>query len=399
MAKINVNSEIGTLREVLVHTPGDELKFVSPNRLNDLLLSAIIEPNRAIIEHKKFIKILEDNGVKVIQLVDLIVETFLSVNQEKQEEFIWNFIKNARPALDQEYSNNVFNFLKSLKPKQMVQKMIAGITNAEMGYKSKTTLLIDPLPNMYFTRDPFASIGNGVSLNSMKYPVRKREEMFAHFIFDNNKKYKNTPKYFDEAISNGHIEGGDIFIYNSKTLVIGNSERTDREAILDIAKNIKKNGMTQFEKIVVINVPPLPNLMHLDTWLTMLDHDKFLYSPNMMKVLKIWEINLKENDLKLIVKEKTLEKTLEDIIGKTPILIPVAGKNATQIDIDVETHFDATNYLVIRPGVVIGYDRNIKTEAALKEAGITVLSFDGNQLSLGMGSARCMSMPLVRDDI
>ncbi|MGL5591875.1 MAG: arginine deiminase family protein, partial [Metamycoplasmataceae bacterium] len=187
--------------------------------------------------------------------------------------------------------------------------------------------------------------------------------------------------------------------YNSKTVVIGVSERTEFEEIEHIANMLKFRKDNSFETIIAINVPKKKNLMHLDTWLTMLDFDKFLYSPNMMGTLKIWKIKVNGDDHSVVELNISLEEMLEEIIGKKPILIPVAGEGASHLSIDLETHFDATNYLVIRPGVVVGYSRNEKTEAALKKHGIKVLSFLGNQLSLGMGSARCMSMPLIRDRI
>lgn len=141
--------------------------------------------------------------------------------------------------------------------------------------------------------------------------------------------------------------------------------------------------------------------MHLDTWLTMLDKDLFLYSGNIKSALKVWEIDLTEPITPKSPKLSTakLETVLEKIVGRKVRMIPIGGKDANQMDIDIETHFDGTNYLVISPGVVVGYDRNRKTEEALKKAGIKVLSFNGNQLSLGMGSSRCMSMPLLREDI
>lgn len=400
MKTINVYSEIGTLKEVLVHTPGDEIRHVSPSRLDELLFSAILQPEAAIKEHKSFIKILKDNGVKVIQLVDLTAQTYDKAPTNVQKEFIEQWLDEAEPILDSETRLKVKKYLKSFKTKEMIRKMMAGITAKELKIKQEKPLVVDPMPNLYFTRDQFASIGNGITINVMKYKTRKREVIFPRFIFTHNDKYKQTPRYFDIVGSKGTIEGGDIFIYNSKTLVIGNSERTNHEAILSVAKNIKDNKECKFEKIIAINVPPMPNLMHLDTWLTMLDYDKFLYSPNMMGVLKIWEIDLTSNEeLKLVEKKDSLEEILKSIIGKKPILIPIAGKDADQLDIDIETHFDGTNYLAIAPGVVVGYHRNIKTENALKKAGIKVLAFDGDQLSLGMGSARCMSMPLLREDI
>lgn len=396
-SNINVYSEIGNLKEVLVHTPGDEIANIAPSRLDELLFSAILQPDSAILEHKKFCKILKNNGVRVIQLVDLVVKTYNNVSGQIQNEFIEEWLDQAEPVLSSENRSKVKKYLKSFNTKEMIKKMMSGISAKELNVKQENPLIVDPMPNLYFTRDNFASIGNGISLNVMKYSTRKRESIFYRLIFTHNSKYKNTPRYFDIVGNKGTIEGGDVFIYNQKTLVIGNSERTNHDAVMSIAKNIKANPNCKFEKIVVINVPPMPNLMHLDTWLTMLDYDKFLYSPNMMNVLKIWQIDLNSNELELVEKNQTLEETLKLIIGKKPTLIPIAGKGANQLEIDIETHFDGTNYLAISPGVVVGYDRNKKTEKALKEAGIKVLSFEGNQLSLGMGSARCMSMPLIRE--
>ena len=397
---INVYSEIGELKEVLVHTPGEEIERISPKRLDELLFSAILEPKASIEEHKSFVEILKNEGVKVIQLVDLVAETYKNATEKEKDEFINKWLDEVEPKLSNYNRKLVKQHLLNINDiKKMIRKMMSGFYTKEIeGIKSKNELVVDPMPNLYFTRDPFASIGNGISINRMKYKTRRRETIFADFIFSVNKKYKNTPKYFNRN-DKYTIEGGDIFIYNKETLVIGVSERTSIDAIKLIAKNIKNNKECSFKKIIAINVPPKPNLMHLDTWLTMLDYDKFLYSPNMLDVLKVWEIDLTKNKIEAIEKNEPLESILEKIINKKPILIPIAGKNASQLDIDVETHFDGTNFVVIRPGVVTGYSRNEKTIKALKDAGIKVLSFNGDQLSLGMGSARCMSMPLIREDI
>ncbi|KKB26882.1 Arginine deiminase [Mycoplasmopsis meleagridis] len=400
MSKINVYSEIGVLKEVLVHTPGDEIRRISPSRLDELLFSAILQPEQAIKEHQSFVKILQDRGIKVIQLSDLVAETYVKYATSKEKEsFIEKWLDEATPALNSENRARVKNYITAMQgqPVKMVRAMMAGVSKQELNIESDVELIVDPMPNLYFTRDPFASAGNGISLNNMKYVVRKRETIFAEFIFSIHPEYKQTPHWFDR-LDKGNIEGGDVFIYNKDTLVIGVSERTNKEAILTIAEHIKNNKEAKFKKIVAINVPPMPNLMHLDTWLTMVDKNKFLYSPNMLSVLKIWEIDLSK-EIKMVETSKPLADVLESIIGEKPILIPIAGENASQLDIDIETHFDGTNYLTIAPGVVVGYSRNVKTEAALKAAGVTVYSFDGNQLSLGMGSGRCMSMPLVREDV
>ncbi|WP_027334490.1 arginine deiminase family protein [Mycoplasma elephantis] len=398
MSQINVFSEIGQLKEVLVHTPGDEIRRISPKRYNELLFSAILEADVAIKEHKSFVKILEENNVKVIQLKDILLETWNICSKEAKNIFINKWIEEAQPVIhSSSLKEKIKLFLKSKTPLEIIDIMMKGILKQELGIEYKHELIIDPMPNLYFTRDPFTSMGSGITINNMKYQTRKRETIFSEFIFNNHPKYKNTPRWFDRFDS-GNIEGGDLFVYTKETIVVGVSERTKKKAILKIAKNIQENN-NSFKKIVVIKVPIMQNLMHLDTWIVMVDFDKFIYSPNVTKSLKFWEIDLTKKPKFIQLKNETLEDVLYRVIGKKPILIPVAGENANQIDIDVETHFDATNYLTIRPGVVVGYSRNKKTEEALINAGVKVYAFEGNQLSLGMGSARCMSMPLIREDI
>ena len=396
--KINVYSEIGTLKKVLVHTPGQEIDYLTPQRLDELLFSAILDPIRAREEHQKFIEILKSEGVEVVQLSELTAEAYNAASVEAKEAFINKWLDESIPALSDANRKVVYNYLKGMEKDtvKMIRKMMAGILAREVNVESSVELIVDPMPNLYFTRDPFASVGNGITLHHMFRPTRRRETIFADLIFSQHPDYKTTPKYYDRSM-NYSIEGGDVFIYNEKTLVVGVSERTEKDAIQTLAESIKNNSEVKFETIYAINVPKMSNLMHLDTWLTMLDYDKFLYSPNMMGVLKIWKIDLKASKIEWHEINEPLTDFLSSVIGKEATLIPVAGEGATQIDIDVETNFDATNYLVIKPGVVVGYDRNRKTNEALTKAGIKVHSWNGDQLSLGMGSARCMSMPLYRE--
>ncbi|UQZ95634.1 arginine deiminase [Mycoplasmoides gallisepticum] len=398
--KIRVYSEIGKLRKVLVHTPGKELDYVTPQRLDELLFSSLLNPIKARQEHETFIKLLEDHDVECVQLSTLTVQTFQAVTSKIQEEFINRWLDECIPVLSEINRVKVYDYLKSLatNPQVMIRKMMSGILAKEVGIQSEVELVADPMPNLYFTRNPFASIGKGITLHSMFHPTRKRETIFADFIFSHHPEYKNTPKYYSRE-DKYSIEGGDLFVYDDKTLVIGVSERTEKKAIQSLAEKLRQNDETSFEKIYAINVPKMSNLMHLDTWLTMLDYDKFLYSPNMMGVLKIWEIDLTHQTLIWRELNESLEEFLSMVIGKKATVIPIAGEDSTQIEIDVETNFDVTNFLVIQPGVVVGYDRNYKTNQALRDADVKVISWNGDKLSLGMGSARCMSMPLYRDPI
>lgn len=398
---IHVYSEIGELESVLVHEPGREIDYISPSRLDELLFSAILESHDARKEHKEFVQILKNEGVNVVELTDLLTETYDLVDAKTKEKLLDEFVDDSEPALTPELKAAVKKFLKARKStREMIEYMMAGITKYDLKIEAKNELIVDPMPNLYFTRDPFASVGNGVTIHFMRYKVRQRETLFSRFIFTNHPKLMKTPWYYDPSMKLS-IEGGDVFIYNNDTLVVGVSERTDLQTITLLAKNIKANKECEFKRIVAINVPKWTNLMHLDTWLTMLDKDKFLYSPIANDVFKFWDYDLVNGGAEPQPKENglPLDKLLESIINKKPILIPIAGNNASDIEVARETHFDGTNYLAIKPGVVIGYARNEKTNAALKAAGITVLPFKGNQLSLGMGNARCMSMPLSRKDV
>ncbi|XQP54950.1 MAG: arginine deiminase family protein [Mycoplasmoidaceae bacterium] len=395
---IQVFSEIGRLRTVLVKRPGEELSHITPGNMEELLFSAILDWKRAGREHDEFTRILRENGVEVVYLEDLLVETWRAMKKQDKLNFIHKFVEESgvkNPLIQLK----IFNFLSKRSVRGMFEAMIKGITKFDLGMSlARDVLVTQPMPNLYFTRDNFSSVGNGVILSQMKYKTRQRETIFSRLVFRFHPNYKYAPIYFDSRKTKATIEGGDVFIYNKKTLVIGVSDRTQKESLMEVAQRIKAEKGADFDTIIGVNVPHKWNLMHLDTWLTMVDHNKFLYSPNIASALRFWKIDLRKKHLKMVEHNTNLEDMLESIIGVRPTLIPVAD-NYSQEQVDIETHFDATNFLVIKPGLVIGYDRNNRTVQALRNNGVEVLTFDGNQLALGMGSARCMSMPLYREPI
>ena len=263
---INVYSEIGTLREVLVHRPGREIDFLDPNRLEELLFAATLEPNNARAEHDNFTNILKNEGVKVIELADLVAQTYVLCSKQVQNDFIERFLDEATPKLTTKLRADVKKFLTNIdSPREMVDFMMGGILSSDIGLnKQAPYLVVEPMPNLYFTRDPFASVGNGLTLHYMKHNVRRREVLFSEFIFKNNERFQNVPKYILPK-KGLEIEGGDVFVYNKNTLVIGVSDRTKMSTIKELAKNVKQNKECTFNRIFAINVPKMPNLMHLDT--------------------------------------------------------------------------------------------------------------------------------------
>ena len=247
MSKIHVNNEIGKLKTVLLHEPGDEIHNLTPKHLDDLLFDDIPWLPLARKEHQAFAKTFTDNGVKVVYLVDLVTEA-LDTNPKVKEDFISQFAKEAR-INSVSLSEVVIDYLKSMgDTRQMVLKTIAGIKKRELPNYQKRTLrdMIDdeefatyPMPNLYFQRDPFASIGNGVSLNSMFSITRSRETIFGEYIFKYHPEYKNTPLFYNRDMVKS-IEGGDVLVLNSKTLIIGSSQRTTPVAIENLATSSRR---------------------------------------------------------------------------------------------------------------------------------------------------------------
>ena len=408
--KINVKSEIKPLKKVLVHRPGKELLNLTPDTLERLLFDDIPYLPIAQEEHDEFVRIMRDNGVEVVYLEDLMTETLDQVPEIK-EQFIRQFIYEAGVrtpkyrGLLEDYLNNFDNnrqlVLKTMEGIQLKEILISkakkGKSIVDM-ISEDSTFIADPMPNLYFTRDPFASIGNGVSLNKMYSVTRNRETIYAEYIFAYHPEYKdNITKYYDryDAFS---IEGGDILNLNEKTLAIGISQRTKADAIELLAKNIFKNPDTKIETILAFTIPECRAFMHLDTVFTQIDVDKFTYHPGIMGTLQVFEIKKGDNPEELNVKEKntSLEKILSEYLDREITLIPCAGGD--KIGAEREQWNDGSNTLCISPGVVIVYNRNNITNEVLRQNGIKVLEMHSAELSRGRGGPRCMSMPLYRED-
>lgn len=409
MNPINVKSEIGTLKKVLVHRPGRELLNLTPDSLERLLFDDIPYLPVAQEEHDEFVRILRDNGVEVVYLEDLMTEV-LDSNPEIRERFITQFIYEAGIRTPK-YRSLVYEYLSSIENNRLlVLKTMEGIVNNEV-IKSKarkgkslvdyiqddTAFVVDPMPNLYFTRDPFASIGNGVSLNRMYSVTRNRETIYAEYIFEYHPEYKGlVDKYFDRY-SAYHIEGGDILNLNEHILAVGISQRTSADAIEELAHKIFEDKDAKINTILAFDIPVCRAFMHLDTVFTQIDKDKFTYHPGIMGTLKVYEITSDGED-GLNVKEKSasLERILEEYLDREITLIPCAGGD--KIGAEREQWNDGSNTLCIAPGVVIVYDRNNITNELLRDNGIKVLEMHSAELSRGRGGPRCMSMPLQRSD-
>lgn len=407
---IHVTSEIKPLKEVLVHRPGKELLNLTPDTLGRLLFDDIPYLKDAQAEHDEFVQILRDNGIKVVYLENLMAET-LDANPQIRPSFIRQFIYEAGVRTPM-YKDLLFDYLNSFTDNlELVLKTMEGIKVKELGRRKKDIenslvdlvseegkFLAEPMPNLYFTRDPFASVGDGVVLNKMYSVTRSRETIYAEYIFNYHPKYIDKVEKFYSRENPFSIEGGDVLNLNEHLLAIGISQRTSAEAIDLLAKNMFKSENCKIDTILAFKIPECRAFMHLDTVFTQIDVDKFTYHPGIMNSLEVYEITRGENEDDVKVKQKrgSLEKILEEYLKIDVTLIPCAGGD--KIASEREQWNDGTNTLCIAPGVVVVYDRNNITNAVLRRYGIKVLEMHGSELSRGRGGPRCMSMPLERSD-
>ena len=413
MSVINVMSEIKPLKEVLVHRPGKELLNLTPDTLHRLLFDDIPYLKVAQAEHDEFVQILRDNGVRVFYLEDLMTET-LEYNPEIKEKFLRQFIAEAGVNTPK-YRDLVFEYLMSIEDtKEFVLKTMEGVQIYELDRNKRvmekslvdlvtdeTDFIVEPMPNLYFTRDPFASVGNGVVLNKMYSVTRCRETIYAEYIFNYHPRFKDRVQKYYDRYYDWHIEGGDVLNLNDHVLAVGISQRTEAGAIDKLAKNLFKNTDCKIDTVLAFNIPESRAFMHLDTVFTQIDVDKFTYHPGIMKTLQVFEItegNDPNSDEDLNVKEinDSLENILSHYLGMPITLIPCAGGD--DVASQREQWNDGTNTLCIAPGVVVVYNRNNITNEVLRSYGIKVIEMSSAELSRGRGGPRCMSMPLYRED-
>ena len=405
MAGVNVKSEIKPLKRVLLHRPGNELLNLTPNTLEELLFDDIPFLKVAQEEHDAFAQALRDNGVEVVYLEDLMTEV-LDQNPDVRETFLKQFIEEAGIRTDR-YQKIIFDYLNDNYPenKDLVLKTMEGINLTEL-HTDKSNSLVDlvseaskmvvaPMPNLYFTRDNFAMIGNGVSINRMYSVTRNRETIYAEYIFGNHPDFEDVPEYYSRY-NTFHIEGGDILNINDHVLAVGISQRTEPDAIDALAHNIFNDETSPIDTILAFNIPNNRAMMHLDTVFTQIDTDKFTIHPGIMGPLTVFEITPEGDGIK--VKEMTgkLEDILEKYVGVPVELIPCGGGD--RIAAEREQWNDGSNTLCIAPGTVVVYERNDVTNKVLEEKGIKLVVIPSAELSRGRGGPRCMSMPIWRED-
>ena len=402
-----VGSEVGQLKQVLLHHPSLSLDRLTPSNSDELLFDDVLKVETAEKEHEQFAQLLRDNGVEVLLLKDLLADTIK--NKQARD---WLLERQCSAYfLGTRFADEVKAFLRQLTHQEMADYLLGGITCYDFKnthnsliyqLKSITDFIIPPLPNHLFTRDTSCWIYNGVSINPMAKPARKRETANLRAIYNFHPLFTQAEFNFwygnnDRKYENATLEGGDVLVVGNGIVLIGLSERSTPQAIELLASALFAKNKAQ--QVIAVKLPKSRSNMHLDTVLTMLDVDCFTVYPPVIDHIKCWVITPNgKHTLKVRQLTKNLFDYLADTLklGKEIRIVPTGGN---PFQMEREQWNDANNVLAIKPGVVIGYERNQRTIDNMLAANINVLTIKGNELGRGRGGPRCMSCPLMRTDL
>lgn len=404
-SSINVYSEIGKLKKVLLHRPGKELENLMPEYLERLLFDDIPYLKIAQEEHDYFADIFKSMNIETVYLEDLVADSLR--NEEIKNQFIDEYIEEADIKERRESRILKEYFLSFKSNKEMVVKMMEGIRKSEINnyrgprladyLSNQYPFIIDPMPNLYFTRDPFAAVGDGVTIHKMFTVTRNRETLFAKYIFNCNPAFKETKLFYDRTEKDS-LEGGDILILSNEVIAVGISQRTNPNAIEKFANSLLTEETT-FKKLLAIDIPKTRAFMHLDTVFTMVDYDKFTIHPNIKSDINVYVLQRNDENKIFITEEHgSLENILKKELNLDNVKLIKCGGNSV-IDASREQWNDGSNTLCIAPGEVIVYSRNYVTNEILQQEGINTHIMPSSELSRGRGGPRCMSMPLIRENL
>jgi arginine deiminase len=397
-----VDSEVGRLRTVMLHRPGPELKRLTPRNNDTLLFDGIPWIGRAQDEHDAFAQALRDRDVEVLYLVDLLTETLH--DSAARAKAISEVTADLR--LGDTLRAYLRTALAELSPDALAETLTAGVRNDEVrgGHGIVTSLLsqddflIDPLPNLLFTRDSSVWVGGHVAVTSLAMPARRRETQLTDLIYRMHPRFAGTRRVYDWQLE--HVEGGDVLVMAPGVLAVGVGERTTPAGAERLARRVFASGLAH--TVLAVPIAQERATMHLDTVCTMVDADSVVMYPNVAHTLSAIAITSPDGEV------EDAERVPLQVAESEPFLVAAAKAmgidTLRQIDTGLdpvtaerEQWDDGNNTLAVAPRVAVAYERNIETNRRLEEHGIEVVAIAGSELGSGRGGPRCMSCPISRE--
>jgi arginine deiminase len=392
-----VRSEVGRLRTVLLHRPGNELKRLTPRNNDALLFDGLPWVDRAQEEHDGFAETLRNRGVEVLYVSTLLVETL--ADPTARAKAIQDLVSDIR--LGETLRIYLLSYLADLGPEELAEIMMAGLRNDEVQgtgslvaalYRSDH-FLIDPLPNLLFTRDSSVWIGDRVTITSLAMPARRRETQLTELIYAFHPRFTGIERI--HGWREEYLEGGDVLAMADGVLAVGVGERTQPSGAERLARTTFRLGLAHTVLVVPINQDRAT--MHLDTICTMVDVDAVVMYPNVAHRLSAITVRSGNGSDLVVDQPAPFLEAAARAMGIDRLQLIDTGLDP--VTAEREQWDDGNNTLAIEPKVAVAYERNVETNQHLVEEGIEVIPIAGSELGSGRGGPRCMSCPIARDDV
>lgn len=405
----HVDSEVGQLKQAIVHRPGIELSRLTPDNVDELLFDDVMWAHRAREEHDLFVGQLEDQGVVVHHFATLLAE---ALDAPGAREFLQERLTTATrfgPALDAPLDELVGSTPAPL----LADLLIGGVLKSDvqsllhapsllMDYLAPGDFLLRPLPNHLFQRDNSAWVYGGVSVNPMAKPARQRETINSRVVYNFHPMFTSTEMTFwygNDSLSHesATIEGGDITVIGNGAVMVGMGERSTPQGVEILSRRLFQSGTV--DRVIVVELPKQRAFMHLDTAMTMIDRDVFCvypFLPHELRSFTLTAIGDGGGDFK-IEENRDLFPAVADALGIDRLRVlrtPIDERGAQREQWD-----DGNNFLAVSPGVILGYERNTVTNRYLTGEGIEVVPVVGSELGRGRGGPRCMTCPIEREAV